>query len=554
MVTATDRGFTRIGSEEDAHALASRLVSDVRTKPIVLISVAAGQQHPYVDVDEVVQALGDLAEVYVFPTGEVSWAFADAMPAMTQVYGGASRVYPVGLGWTTDPPRSPLRLAFGTKDGKRVTELLISDAMGMALAAGLLNAPTRRALVRAGGTVIGVVGGRALVSTDHGPATIWPELTVRDVEADRLFTKGMSVEGAFDVDQRRLDVRESLLPAEALLAAYQPDSTVLGRVTRVDAGGCHVELVPGVRVFVDAREASADPQVRLTGLMTVGETVRARVARVGERDGKGWRLSLVDVDLEAEPYAASLLASGPPWLALPVRADTLEDEEPAVTEVAPPPAAPSAEATGQEAPDAGLATALRAERDGFLAELEAAKAQLARVERSREHLRTQTRDAVNEADRRRREIQALRDQLSRAANDSELFLDPAEQLDFDIRLAWARRTPPAEKPALRLGRYVLGPQFLDSLEAVDGVDRQKVVDVIVEILTGRVHDLRGRESHQLRTSESGNADFVTRPDGATCWRVALQVKAPQARRLHYWQLSNGLVELSSVRQHDDYRP
>ena len=47
---------------------------------------------------------------------------------------------------------------------------------------------------------------------------------------------------------------------------------------------------------------------------------------------------------------------------------------------------------------------------------------------------------------------------------------------------------------------------------------------------------------------------MTRPDGATCWRVALQVKAPQARRLHYWQLSNGLVELSSVRQHDDYRP
>ena len=105
-----------------------------------------------------------------------------------------------------------------------------------------------------------------------------------------------------------------------------------------------------------------------------------------------------------------------------------------------------------------------------------------------------------------------------------------------------------------LARYDVGPHFFESWESTEGIDRQKVVEVVVDILTGRVHQLAGRETHQLRRSDGGNAAYVTRPDGSTCWRVALQVNAPQARRLHYWQRADGSVELSSVRQHDDFRP
>jgi hypothetical protein len=78
--------------------------------------------------------------------------------------------------------------------------------------------------------------------------------------------------------------------------------------------------------------------------------------------------------------------------------------------------------------------------------------------------------------------------------------------------------------------------------------------VIGEILTGRVHDLAGRGTQQLRTSEAGSAPFMTRPDSATCWRVSLQANTRRARRLHYWHLTDGAVELSSVRNHDDLRP
>ena len=134
------------------------------------------------------------------------------------------------------------------------------------------------------------------------------------------------------------------------------------------------------------------------------------------------------------------------------------------------------------------------------------------------------------------------------------FLDPADQLDFEIRLTWARRTPASEKQSVPLGPYAIGPHFFDSWNATDGIERQKVLDVIVEILTGRVHDIAGRETHQLRSSAGGNSAFVAGPDGATCWRVSLQTSTPQARRLHYWQRADGAVELASVRRHDDFRP
>ena len=36
------------------------------------------------------------------------------------------------------------------------------------------------------------------------------------------------------------------------------------------------------------------------------------------------------------------------------------------------------------------------------------------------------------------------------------------------------------------------------------------------------------------------------------WRVSLQVGAPSARRLHYWQLQDGSVELAKVCVHNDF--
>ena len=44
----------------------------------------------------------------------------------------------------------------------------------------------------------------------------------------------------------------------------------------------------------------------------------------------------------------------------------------------------------------------------------------------------------------------------------------------------------------------------------------------------------------------------SRGAGAVAWRASLQVKTPAARRIHYWVLSSGQIELARVTAHDDF--
>lgn len=101
--------------------------------------------------------------------------------------------------------------------------------------------------------------------------------------------------------------------------------------------------------------------------------------------------------------------------------------------------------------------------------------------------------------------------------------------------------------------YAVGPDFLASLHTTGGIDRAKVVAVVVEVLTGLAESLTGRDLHKLRDSVGGSTAPVVRSDGAVCWRAALQQGTPSARRLHYWRRDGG-YELSRVVVHDDMTP
>ena len=139
-------------------------------------------------------------------------------------------------------------------------------------------------------------------------------------------------------------------------------------------------------------------------------------------------------------------------------------------------------------------------------------------------------------------------------DDARLFDSDPDQLDFEIRLAWARMTQPGEKKALPLKRWSYGEHFFDSLRAVEGVAREKVVEVIVHVLTGRDAELASRGRHPLRTGRGGDDPVVVRDRQERCWRVSLQSNTPSARRLHYWTCADGSIELSSIRLHDNYHP
>ncbi|WP_233513851.1 hypothetical protein [Micromonospora craterilacus] len=583
-----------------------------RRWPVVVLTIPGECDEPFGDPDEIKGAVGDLAEVVLMPTSDVSWAFSRVMPPMTQVYGGAGRVYPVDHAWVADPGRSRLRFAYSLQDRKRITDQLISDALQAAMAAGLVEPRTCAGVQERCGRVQGVIGSRALVTLeDMSLATVWEELTVPGVALDRVLAKGQQVCGSYDPDSRRLDLRAALRFPDAATAragvvrAYRVGDVVLAQVAAVADDAVTVRLLPGLAVEVGREAVTSNQKDALSGLFSVGEVVAGRVV-----EADPIRLRLDDVDDEEVPKPApSLLPGGPPWLrppepepqppaaaapsspasvppaAPPRLPDVLHggdaDRSP-VRSVAPrqptpldlarrlpapqPPAMarpagaiPAADQarvvqlTNELAAERSTRKALADELAGLRARAAELEAELARATRSIKQLQTSYRGADLARQRLGKQLKSAQDRVGQAAGvPGPLFLDSEEQFRYEVTCEWAQRIPAAEKADKPLAKYVLAPGFLDSVDQIEGISRAKVVAVVVEVLTGQSQQLAGRDVHPLRTGDAGSP-YVRRPDGAICWRVALQRESAAARRLHYWRTHDG-YEFSRVALHDDYRP
>jgi hypothetical protein len=525
----------------DAARLGSYLLSSQRRRPVVVVSRAATAAAAYADVEQLRRDLAGLADVFEISTLAASWAFSEAVPPMCQVYGGASRVYPLGTDWCDNPYMSPLRFAYSDSDRDRVTRALIADALAMCAIEPVTTATPAAAMV-VRGTIIGVVGDRGVVKLDSGDlGVVWPELVESGLPADQLFTKGMVVNGTLDPDSRRIDVRAMRQDPHTAVAGYVSGDTILVRVASIDVESCDVELLPGVRTSIPAQDITDAIQVDLHSLMTVGETVSALVV---ERGGDAeWLLSVTEAAEAADAVAApAVLAGGPPWLS----AST------GVTEAARVVLDEPAELVASE-PLAGTVSAGNEEvLQGLQLENRQLAARVVTLEGTVRHLEqnlAQARTLRRESDKRR-----SRTARQSQESDGRQFLDDRAQLDFDLYVAWVHTTVAAEKEQRPLARYSYGPDFFTTLHSVEGVSRSKVVEVMVQVLTGRHTELASRELHQLRTGSGGDDPPVTREGGETCWRVALQTKTPSARRLHYWACNDGSIEFSSVRLHDDIKP
>jgi hypothetical protein len=194
------------------------------------------------------------------------------------------------------------------------------------------------------------------------------------------------------------------------------------------------------------------------------------------------------------------------------------------------------------------------------AEAEELRARLAAAEADRHGLlerlraeRERSEDAAQRAARLRGELRAERESSARRERELEA-LDPAGDRRFlaDVRLAWERQTTGDDRRRFPWREPVLGPAFLDSVASVQGVARERVAEVSAHVASGRAAEIPGLELHPLRVSEAGGASQLGRADGARAWRCSLQASSPAARRLHYWTLPGGGVELAKVVYHDDY--
>ncbi|MEU0312316.1 hypothetical protein [Nocardioides sp. NPDC006273] len=600
----------RVTNTSEAEALAALLNGDARTKPTVVVTVASGHNDPYADVERIAAEIGDLADLYLVTTGGHTWAFSNKMTPGTQVYGGAGRVYPVGLGWNIDLKQAPLRFAWSKSEGRKLTGQLIDDALDMAAAAGLFDsARTASTRERRAGTILSIMSERALVDLGSGDlASIPPQLAQAGVPIERVLAPGMHVDGVLEKKSRWLDIREIRPTAEEALKTYAAGEVVPAEVRSVQAGSADLRLHPDVTVEVFRSDVTGDPDDDLQALLTPGEIVLARVVATGPK----WRLSLRGVgEHDTAREALALYAGGPPWLdpdapppapvehvenepAPPATAPEAEPVEtvPETAPASPPkPAAPSPammprrrgepvravrpSPTTDPAPTQEPAPAKKAAVQSMSLQVTAIKAEKARLEAELTELRDQVSGLRNErvqfakdlaraarqVETRDAELARMRSQLRRAKQRSAppevtppVFADRERGFRHLVEAAWARRIPVGEQPTRPLPGFAIGERFLDSVDTLEGIAVDKIADVVMEVLTGLAEQSTGRELHQLRTSVGGNSAPQSRDDGAICYRVSMQVHTPSARRLHFWKCPDGTIELSRVVVHDDMEP
>ena len=602
----------RVTNTSEAEALAALLNGDSRTRPTVVVTVASGHTDPYADVERIAAEIGDLADLYLVTTGGHTWAFSNKMTPGTQVYGGAGRVYPVGLAWNIDLLQAPLRFAWSKSEGRKLTGQLIDDALDMAAAAGLFDsARTASTRERRAGTVRSIMSERALVDLVGGDmASIPPQLAQAGVPIERVLAPGMHVDGVLEKKSRWLDIRESRPTAEEALKTYAAGDVVPAEVRSVLAGSADLRLHPDVTVELFRSDVTGDPDDDLSALLTPGEVVLARVIATGPK----WRLSLREVrEHDTAREALALYAGGPPWLdpdAPPPAVVEHVDPEPAPPETAPvaepvePAAEPVAEAPAKPAmptpammprrkgepvravrpapapspepmpekehPPAKKAavqsmslqvTAIKAEKAHLEAELTELRDQVSGLRNERVQFAKDLARAARQVETRDAELARMRSQLRRAKQRTAppdvalpVFADRERGFRHLVEAAWARRIPVGEQPTRPLPDYAIGERFLDSVDALEGIAVDKIADVVMEVLTGLAEQSTGRELHQLRTSAGGNAAPQSRTDGAVCYRVSMQIHTPSARRLHFWKCPDGTIELSRVVVHDDMEP
>jgi hypothetical protein len=353
-------------------------------------------------------------------------------------------------------------------------------------------------------------------------------------------------------------------------------------------------------------DVTFNPADDLGTLMTVGEVVPARVVATAPK----WALVLNDVD-DDEPIAEapSLLTGGPPWLVeegegfvedepgalfppapqvpVPVSRVPVPEvvaEDPAPEAPAPnlspprpnpamldrnrlgpaprPPARPSVPAQAAESTKSLLLKidGLTAEVGGLKREQETLRNQLLAGADERETLRYLLDQAERRANRAENDLKATRSRLRKAGNaksatpapEGPKFADAEQGFRYRVLTQWAYPNAAqraARSSAARLLRWAAFPRLLSRLE---GIKEEKVADVVFEVVTGLAPQIPGREVHHLRIGAGGDNPVRVREDGAMAWRASLQVKTPSARRLHYWILPNGDIELARVATHDDF--
>ncbi len=545
-----DGTVRRIETTDEAVAVARHLLDARRRWPVVLITAHPDAAGPYLPSQDIARDLSGVAAVAEL-TAEATFGLTEGLVRrQLSVFYGAGRVYPVGKGWVENMYQAPLRMCPDPARAKAVASLIVEDALAAAHTAGVLQPPAVHEGTReVTATVQGQLGERhVLLSVEGHQQTVLLAARLRlGVPVERLLATGQQLRGRLR-GPGALGEFDPILPqddpAARVRSAYPDGAVALARVAEVGQTSASLRLHPDVAAGLSADEGDVD----LRDLLAVDDVVAVTVHWTGDEP----RAALAD-DEGADPEpGVSVLPEGPAWL-WPQDLEPDRAEPAAADEAEQPEAAPRVAAVPRPPRAAEQAAALAMENDQLRKQLQSARdaaeqyaEDLVRAQRTQERLE---RSHADMRVRLRKAVLAARSKRS-GAQRPVLFADPVRQLRHEIWIAYLERFPETEREDRGMpDDYRFGPQFADSLAALRGITREKVVDVLVEVLVGLDKELPSRELHPWTVGKAGAQEG--RSDGAKAWRVSLQSNTPGARRLKYWRLPGGLVEFDSVGHHDD---
>lgn len=599
----------------EVNELAQSILDPARRRPIAVVTTTFGGDVPYVDVDELAAAVSDVADIAVVSSGDLTFELAAALPNNCETFNGAVRSFPVGDEWRDRPSLARRRFSFSKNEQQKVLDAVVDDLIGMAHRAGLSVASAADARPASGVVARMLADdSRAIVQLDDGGlATISAEVTFAPAPLRWVVREGTRVTGQLDPETRRLALDPAVTTAAALWAHYPDGSVTLALVQTVERQRATLLVHPEHPVSVVRADLSPNPLDRVDLLLTEGDVIEVRVVR-DPQGRRALRTFDLDDDEPVLP-AVALTPGGEPWLETGrsllepepeltvtsieqflstvgiTRAPGVDEPEliePVAVEAptAPRPGPGARPAAAPATPTASLDTAAskRTALQSALATIDELQAKLraARAERTGpsstalrvevEQLKGLAATLVAEKQRAFDEARALRDRLKdaqaslRAARRTAADVAPATARDrrsrfadaeqwirHELYLQWVDRLDASTRAQHPLtGALVIGPRFADSLAALDDTQLDKALRCAMEAATGFISKVSAREVHALRSGDGASDAPVQRSsDGARCMRAYIEQNTPQARRLHYWVLRGGWVELSRVVLHDD---
>jgi hypothetical protein len=156
----------------------------------------------------------------------------------------------------------------------------------------------------------------------------------------------------------------------------------------------------------------------------------------------------------------------------------------------------------------------------------------------------------------RREVRRLTKALKAAEKRAGLdiptvYADPEQQFRYEVDQCWLRMIAEPDRPGQPLVPFTLGPDWLASLHTTELVDRRKIVEVTVEVLTGLAATIPGRQVHRMRARDARGGSPLIRADQAVAMRCHLKNQTSAAPRLMWWKLPDQSIELARIAPHDD---